>query len=206
MTTYILSMRETGRGCEQEDEALNRRRAMDRFLSGVERRAYRIALIAVRDADDALDIVQDAMIRLARSYAERPESEWTPLFYRILQNRIRDHYRHQSVRRRVFSWLPWRDDEQDVDHVARAPDPAAVLPDRQIALDDAMTALERAIQQLPDRQQQAFLLRTIECLDVASTAKAMGCSDGSVKTHFSRAVRNLRATVGAHWEGVDDGG
>jgi len=206
MTTDILSMRVTGRGREQEDEALNRRRAMDRFLSDVERRAYRIALISVRDADDALDIVQDAMIRLARSYAERSESEWKPLFYRILQNRIRDHHRHESVRRRVFSWITRRDDDRDGDQIARAPDPAAVLPDRQAALDDAMTALERGIRKLPDRQQQAFLLRTIECLDVASTAKAMGCSDGSVKTHYSRAVRSLRATLGSHWKGVDDDG
>jgi len=191
------------RGREQEDRALDQRRAMDRFLSGVERRAYRIALIAVRNADDALDLVQDAMIRLVRSYAHREESEWTPLFYRILQNRIRDHQRHQSVRRRVLAWFTPRDDEDDVDQIAQAPDPFTVQPDRQLALDDAMAALEGAVQRLPARQQQAFLLRTVECLNVAATAKAMGCSDGSVKTHYSRAVRSLRATVGAHWEGYD---
>lgn len=175
---------------------------MDRFLADVERRAFRIAVIAVRNADDALDIVQDAMIRLVRSYAQRAESEWTPLFYRILQNRIRDHQRHQSVRRRVLTWFTRYDDEE-IDPVAQAPDPTAVQPDRQLGLDDAMSALEEAIQELPPRQQQAFLLRTIECLDVASTAKVMGCSDGSVKTHYSRAVRSLRATVGVHWEGQD---
>jgi len=182
---------------------LDQRRAMDRFLSDVERRAYRIAVIAVRNADDALDIVQDTMIRLVRSYAQRAESEWTPLFYRILQNRIRDHQRHQSVRHRVLTWFTSRDGEDDVDQVAQAPDPVAVQPDRQLALDNAMIALEWAVKELPARQQQAFLLRTIECLDVAATAKAMGCSDGSVKTHYSRAVRSLRATVGAHWEGYD---
>jgi len=194
-------------GSEQEERVLDQRRAMDRFLSGVERRAYRIALIAVRDVDDALDIVQDAMIRLVRSYADREESEWMPLFYRILQNRIRDHQRHQSVRHRVWTWFAPRDDDEadQVTHaVTEAPDPLAVQPDRQLALDDAMIALEEAIRNLPPRQQQAFLLRTVECLSVAATAKAMGCSDGSVKTHYSRAVRNLRATVGEHWEGVDD--
>lgn len=193
-------MTRNGNDRELEDGTLDQRRAMDRFLSGVERRAYRIAVIAVRNADDALDIVQDAMIRLVRSYAHREESEWTPLFYRILQNRIRDHQRHQSVRRRVLSWFAPRDDEDDVDQVAQAPDPVTAQPDRQLALDEAMAALEVAVQKLPARQQQAFLLRSVECLNVAATAKAMGCSDGSVKTHYSRAVRSLRATVGAYWE------
>ncbi len=188
----------------QEDGALDQRLAMDRFLSDVERRAYRIAVIAVRNADDALDIVQDAMIRLVRSYAHRAESEWPPLFYRILQNRIRDHQRHQSVRRRILTWFAPRDDDDASDPIAQAPDPVAVQPDRQLALDEAMSALEEAIQKLPARQQQAFLLRTVECLNVAATAKAMGCSDGSVKTHYSRAVRSLRATVGAYWDGNVD--
>ncbi len=188
-------------GCDRgrEDSALDQRRTMDRFLSGVERRAYRIAVIAVRNPDDALDLVQDAMIRLVRSYAHRAESEWTPLFYRILQNRIRDHQRHQSVRRRVLAWFAPHDDD-DRDPVAQAPDPVAVQPDRQLALDEAMSALEDAIRKLPARQREAFLLRTVEGLDVAATANAMGCSDGSVKTHYSRAVRSLRAMVGAYWE------
>ncbi len=177
---------------------------MEQFLSAVERRAYRIAVLAVRDRDDALDIVQDAMIRLARSYAERTEAEWTPLFYRILQNRIRDHQRHQAVRRRVLAWFSWRDDDdEDVDPVALAPDHNAVQPDHQHELDGAMTALESAVQELPTRQQQAFLLRTVECLDVAATAKVMGCTDGTVKTHYSRAVHSLRATVGDYWPGYD---
>ncbi len=204
MNTDVLTTKYRSCGREREDNALDQRQAMDRFLSGVERRAYRIAVIAVRNADDAMDIVQDAMIRLVRSYAQRTEAEWTPLFYRILQNRIRDHQRHQSVRHRVLTWFTNRDDEDDFDPIAQAPDPAAVQPDRQLALDDAMTALESAIAQLPARQQQAFVLRTIECLDVAATAKAMGCSHGSVKTHYSRAVRSLRDRVGAYWEGFND--
>jgi len=201
--TNRLVMTRNDPGREQAERVLSQRRAMDRFLSGVERRAYRIALMAVRNADDALDIVQDAMIRLVRSYADREESEWPPLFYRILQNRIRDHHRHQSVRHRVWTWFAPRDDDE-ADQVTQAPDPLAVQPDRQLILDDAMIALEEAVRNLPPRQQQAFLLRTVECLSVAATAKAMGCSDGSVKTHHSRAVRSLRATVGEHWEGVDD--
>jgi len=201
MSTHILTMTRCDRGREQEDGALDQRRAMDRFLAGVERQAYRIAVIAVRNRDDALDIVQDAMIRLTRSYADRAEAEWTPLFYRILKNRIRDHQRHQTVRRRVLTWFNKSDDQDDIDPIAEAPDRFTAQPDRQVALDDAMTALEGAIQQLPARQQQAFLLRTLECLSVAATAKAMGCSEGSVKTHYSRAVHSLRATVGEHWNG-----
>ncbi len=204
MSTYILAIRPDGYGRDREDGTLERRRAMEQFLSAVERRAYRIAVLAVRDRDDALDIVQDTMIRLARSYAERTEAEWTPLFYRILQNRIRDHQRHQAVRRRVLAWFTWRDDDdEDVDPVALAPDHNAVQPDHQHELDGAMTALESAVQELPTRQQQAFLLRTVECLDVAATAKVMGCSDGTVKTHYSRAVHSLRATVGDYWPGHD---
>ncbi len=119
MSTYILTMTRSGHGREQEDGALDQRRAMDRFLSGVERRAYRIAVIAVRNADDALDIVQDTMIRLARSYADRAEAEWTPLFYRILKNRIRDHQRHQTVRGRVLTWFNKSDDGDDYDPIAQ---------------------------------------------------------------------------------------
>lgn len=204
MNSYILSATQDGSGWEREDGTLDQRRAMERFLSGIERRAYRIARIAVRDADEAFDIVQDTMIRLVRSYARRPEAEWQPLFYRILQNRIRDHQRQQSVRNRVFGWFAWRDTDDCIDPVALAPDNVTAQPDRQVALDESMAALEAAIRALPARQQQAFLLRTMEGLDVAGTAAAMGCSDGSVKTHYSRAVRHLRAALGDHWERGDE--
>jgi RNA polymerase sigma-70 factor (ECF subfamily) len=172
---------------------------MDQFLAAVERRAYRLAFIRVRDADDALDIVQDAMLRLVRRYASRPASEWTPLFYRILDNRIRDHQRRQLVRRRMFGWLGPRDADAESDPVQQAPADGREQPDRQVAADGAMVQLEAAVGRLPARQQQAFLLRVLEGLDVAGTAAAMGCSEGSVKTHFSRAVHSLRATLGDHW-------
>ena len=186
---------------EREDAHLDQRHAMDRFLADVEGRAFRIAQLAVRDADEALDIVQDSMIRLARSYANRPETEWTPLFYRILNNRITDHRRRSTVRNRIFSW--WRPGEHD-DPV---PQPGELAegresdrPDRQLATDDAMQTLEAAVEALPARQREAFLLRALEGLNVADTAAAMGCSQGSVKTHYSRAVHALRAILGDHWE------
>lgn len=201
MKAAVYAMRVAGPGLDSapEDTNLDKRQAMDRFLADVEQRAFRIAQLAVRDADDALDIVQDAMIRLARRYASRPPAEWRPLFYRILQNRIRDHQRRQAVRRRVFAWFEPRDDETGEDPVARAPAPEQLHPDHLLAMDGAMATLAEAVRALPARQQQAFLLRALEGLDVAATAQAMGCSQGSVKTHYSRAVHRLRATLGDHW-------
>ena len=179
------------------DEAKTRSRALNQFLAGVELKAFRIAQTALRHEDDALDAVQDAMLQLARAYSDRPAEEWKPLFYRILENRIRDMQRRRTVRGRVISWLPFRgeDDEDEPDPIAQAPSPEP-QPVRRLELDEAVGALERALGALPRRQQQAFLLRTLEGLDVAATAAAMGCSEGSVKTHYFRAVQALRARLG----------
>ena len=188
---------------EQPEEAttLQREQQLNRFLAGVERRALRFAEIAVRDRDEALDLVQDAMIKLARNYAGQPEEEWTPLFYRILQNGIRDWHRRQMVRKRVMVWFGRTSGpEDDYDPVAQAPDPMGRTPDEQIEARQAMQTLEHAVGDLPARQREAFMLRTFEGLDVAATAVAMGCSEGSVKTHYSRAVHTLREELGEHWQ------
>src|SRR5581483_851924 len=170
---------------------------LSQFLAGVEVRAFKIAQAALRHEDDALDAVQDAMLQLARAYSARPAEEWKPLFYRILENRIRDMQRRRTVRNRVISWLPFRadPDEDEPDPIAEAAsdDP---LPVRRLEIDAALSALEKALGTLPRRQQQAFLLRTLEGLDVAQTARAMGCSEGSVKTHYFRALKPLRAQLG----------
>lgn len=180
---------------------LQREQQLNRFLAEVERRALRIAEIAVRDRDEALDLVQDAMIKLARNYATRPSEEWTPLFYRILQNGIRDWYRRQKVRNRVMVWFGrGRQDDDEYDVVANAPDPGARAPDDELQNAEAMQRLEVSIRELPGRQREAFMLRTFEGLDVAGTAVAMGCSEGSVKTHYSRAVHALRDKLGDHWQ------
>jgi len=181
-------------------ETLQRERQLNQFLAEVERRALRIAEIAVRDRDEALDLVQDAMIKLARNYAERPGDEWAPLFYRILQNGVRDWHRRQKVRNRVMVWFgrgTSADDDYDV--AANAPDPAGRSPDQQLQTSEAMQHLEVSVHELPGRQREAFMLRTFEGLDVAGTAVAMGCSEGSVKTHYSRAVHALRDKLGDHW-------
>jgi RNA polymerase sigma-70 factor, ECF subfamily len=179
------------------DEAKTRSRALNQFLAGVELKAFKIAQMALRHEDDALDAVQDAMLQLARAYADRPASEWKPLFYRILENRIRDMQRRRTVRGRVIAWLPFRgeEDEDEPDPISQAPSPEP-QPVRRLELDEAVGALQRALEELPRRQQQAFMLRTLEGLDVAATAAAMGCSEGSVKTHYFRAIQALRAQLG----------
>ncbi len=179
---------------------LQRESRLNKFLGDVERRALRIAEIAIRDRDEALDLVQDAMIKLVKNYADRSDDEWTPLFYRILQNGIRDWHRRQKVRNRVMVWFGRggsTDDEYDP--VAQAPDLAGRTPDEEMQTGEAMQRLETAIQALPPRQREAFMLRTFEGLDVAGTAVAMGCSDGSVKTHYSRAIHTLRDKLGEYW-------
>lgn len=190
--------------CEPGDrkgvKTLQRERELNRFFAEVEKRALRIAEISIRDRDEALDLVQDAMIQLARKYADRVTEEWTPLFYRILQNRVRDWHRRQAVRTRVMVWFGRSRHDDDYDVVGTAPDPAGRAPDEQLESQEAMRCLEDAVGNLPARQREAFMLRTFEGLDVTGTAAAMGCSEGSVKTHYSRAVHSLRESLGEHWQ------
>jgi RNA polymerase sigma-70 factor (ECF subfamily) len=163
---------------------------LDAFLAGVERRAFRLAELALGSREDALDAVQEAMLRLVR-YRARPPEEWTPLFWRILRRQLTDQHRRNTVRRAVFGLLG-RPGEPDVDEaLARVPDRHAD-PFRHHADAQAWAALGRALRALPRRQRECFLLRELQGLDVAETAAAMGCSGGSVKTHLSRALAALR--------------
>jgi RNA polymerase sigma-70 factor (ECF subfamily) len=178
-------------------------RAMDQFLASVERKAFKIAQLALRHEDDALDAVQDAMLSLVKTYGGHPSDQWKPLFYRILENRIRDMQRRRTVRGRVMSWMPFaagqgEDDDEAFDPIAAAPsgEPSVVA---KLEIDEAIGVLETAVAALPARQQQAFMLRNLEGLDVAETAAAMGCSEGSVKTHYFRALQNLRGQLGEYW-------
>jgi RNA polymerase sigma-70 factor (ECF subfamily) len=172
-------------------------RSLEAFLASVERKAFRIAQIALRHEADALDVVQDAMMQLSSRYATRPAQEWKPLFYRILENRVRDMQRRRNVRSRVMAYMPWRgeEDEDAVDPLDMAVDQGP-LPPAQLESDEAMAALEQAIAALPARQREAFLLRNFEGMDVAETAATMKCSQGSVKTHYFRALQALRAKLG----------
>ncbi len=131
--------------CARREEAsLDAAETLDHFLAGVERRAFRIAQMALRDRDDALDVVQDAMLHLARSYGGRPSGEWRPLFYRILYNGIRDKQRRRTVRSRLFGLLPGSHADEDgprEDPLERVAD-GAPGPDRQLMADQAMQRLE----------------------------------------------------------------
>jgi len=174
--------------------------ALNRFLAGVEKRAFRMARLAVRDADEAMDIVQDSMLTLARRYADRPEAEWAPLFFRILNNRITDWHRRTRVKRRLFGAFGGRSTEDDsVDPIALIPDGPGAEPEHTTRMQAAVVRLEAAVGELPERQRQVLLLRVWEGLDVADTARAMGCSEGSVKTHLSRAVHRLREVLEDNW-------
>lgn len=179
---------------------LHRTQALDRFLAGIERRAFRMAKIATGDADEAMDLVQDAMLKLVQHYRDRDEAEWGPLFHRILQHRIRDWYRRTKVRNRWRQWFgKGEESDAQLDFLESVPDTSQLSSDKQLALKQAAVALEQALRTLPFRQQQVFLLRAWEELDVAQTATAMGCSQGSVKTHYFRAVHTLRKLLGDHW-------
>ena len=169
--------------------------SLDVFLAQVERRAFRMAELQLRHREDALDAVQDAMLRLVRHYRDKPAAEWPPLFWGILRRRIVDLQRRRKVRSIVVGWLGGgRDDEGDelpswepADH---GPGPLDRLHDTQSYAD-----LASAVRRLPRRQREAFMLRMLEGLDVAETAQAMSCSEGSVKTHLSRAMHHLRAQL-----------
>ena len=179
------------------------------FLAEVERRAFKQAVFAVRDDEAALDVVQDAMLKLTEKYAMKPAGELPMLFQRILQNTIHDHFRRQKVRSTwttLLSAFGQKDDkDEDVDPLetlpARADSGTLDDPAKQHQQAEIVAMIEQALARLPARQREAFLLRYWEELDVAETARAMGCSEGSVKTHCSRAVHALAELLKA--KGVD---
>jgi RNA polymerase sigma-70 factor (ECF subfamily) len=171
----------------------DREQSLNRFLAGAERRALVIAELSTRNREEALDLVQDAMLAFVRRYTHKPQDQWPPLFHRVLQNRIRDWARRTRVRRRWRVCLqPDSGPADTADPIQTLPDPRGVLPEDAADRQAAMQALLRAIGDLPERQRQAVLLRIWEGLDVAATALAMGCSGGSVKTHLSRGLARLR--------------
>ncbi len=174
------------------------------FLKSAERRAFKRVAYAVRDDDAALDIVQDSMIRLAEKYFDRPPAELPLLFQRIVSNATMDHFRRQKVRNahvRNFSDFETTDEDGDFD-ILEALETLDATAGTESAADSVSRAqillvIEAEVQQLPGRQREAFLLRYWEELDVAETAQVMGCSEGSVKTHCSRAVHALAKALQA---------
>jgi RNA polymerase sigma-70 factor (ECF subfamily) len=181
------------------------RQELSDFLTQVERRAFKQTAYAVRDEHAALDIVQDAMMKLAEKYAMRPANEFPMLFQRILQNTMRDFWRRQKVRNiwtsLLSSFSVTGEDGEDSDPLevlTSTDNDARVEPEAQLEQRQTMALIEDALTKLPARQREAFVMRYWEDMDVAETALAMGCSQGSVKTHCSRAVRALAATLEKH--------
>jgi len=169
------------------------------FLAEIETRAFRMAQLATGNRDDALDIVQDAMMKLVQKYSTHDKASWKPLFYSILESRILDWHRRQQVRNRFRSWLHWDTDDEDAeDALAQHPAETSIIPDFQLQDAQFMQNLELALQALPLRQQQVFLLRIWEGLDINQTAAAMQCSESSVKTHYARALEKLREQLEGH--------
>ncbi|MFT4179961.1 MAG: RNA polymerase sigma factor [Thermomonas sp.] len=162
--------------------------SLEAFLAGIDARAFRFAELGLRHREDALDAVQDAMMKML-AYRDHPPSEWNPLFWSILRNRMTDMQRRGLFRMRWL--LPGTDrDGEQIDWADDGPDPSRSHDSRE-----AWTRIATALRGLPARQREAFTLRVLEELDVADTARVMGCSEGSVKTHLSRAREALQTQL-----------
>ena len=165
------------------------RQAMDLFFREAEQRAYLMAMTLTRNHHDALEVVQDSMLRLVQHYCNRAPEEWGPLFHRILQNRVRDWYRRNRVRQLFGGLLPWQ--------AAGDESAATAASAEQRVIEDAeLTRVLEALQRLPLRQQQTFLLRAWQGMSTRETAFALSISENSVKTHYARATRALREQLG----------
>ena len=175
------------------------------FLESVERRAFKQAVYAVRRDEAALDIVQDAMIKLAEKYGDKPAAELPMLFQRILQNTILDFFRREKVRNTwvsLFSGMGRNDeDHEDFDilesYEAGEGSVASESSADKVERMQILELIDEEVQKLPARQREAFLMRYWQDMDVAETAEAMGCSEGSVKTHCSRATHTLAESLKA---------
>lgn len=170
-------------------------KALDSFLAQVERRALAMARVAVGEEADAMDIVQDAMMQLVKNYPRHPAGEWRALFYRILHNRINDFFRRKKVRDKVIAWLPGSrqlEDDNQIDPIELSPGEHIHEPDINMERQQNLEQISAAVTTLPKRQREAFMLRCWEGFSTAETAIVMQCSEGSVKTHYSRAMTALR--------------
>ena len=173
---------------------------LSNFLRDVERRAFKQTVYAVRDEHVALDIVQDAMLKLAEKYADKPVNEYPMLFQRILQNTMKDFWRRQKVRNLwttlLSSFGAGQDGEEDHDPLDTIDvEDESSNPQVQLERSQTMKIIEKALEKLPARQREAFIFRYWEDMDVAETAQMMGCSQGSVKTHCSRALHTMAALL-----------
>jgi len=180
-----------------DERRLEHRDELEQFLIAVERKALRVARLALGDTDDALDTVQNAMYRLVSHYSRKPSSEWNPLFFRILHNLIHDLYRSRRRENRmsVRRLAPIENGTDLDDPLLNLPAPARLQPEAEFERARDYERLAQAMQALPRRQREAFSLRMLEGLDVRTTSRVMACSEGSVKTHLARALNALRKSL-----------
>ena len=193
-----------GQRTEKLPEAGLEKRTLNDFLRSVEKRGFRMAQISVGNREDALEIVQDTMTKLVQLYSDRNWDDWRPLFYRILRSRITDFHRRRAVQNRFRVWIDrlrpggLSSDESAADPYEYVAAASHTAPDAELESTQRIACLEQAIQKLPPRQQEAFMMRCWEGLSTAETAAAMKCSEGSVKTHYFRALQALRAKLEGH--------
>ncbi len=183
------------------EKALDNSQALGKFFSSIEKRAFRRAQIATGNADDALDIVQDAMVSLINKYSNKTPQDWELLFHKILSNRIMDWHRRTAIRKRFGTWLSSNDkgNEKDIykdnnKHIEE-PDYEDInmpSPEALVQTGQSIAMLEAALQELPFKQQQVFLLRAWEGLSEKETSVAMSCSVGAIKSHYARARTFLK--------------
>tara|TARA_B110000003_G_scaffold230787_1_gene233099 strand:- start:6202 stop:6828 length:627 start_codon:yes stop_codon:yes gene_type:complete len=178
-------------------------KTLEDFLKFIEKRAFHMARLSTSHTEDAHDIVQDAMYKLIEKYPDKTPADWKPLFYRILQSKITDYYRRKALRDKVFPWKK-TDNQESEDYLEtqlnQGVSPSSNEPAKMLLRGQHAQQLSDGIEQLPLRQQQAFMLRCWEGLSTKETATAMGCTQGSVKTHYSRAMTRLRDILGDYCE------
>ena len=213
MNTLILAINsnESLRGATvvkpspQHGTAIGELSDMDRFLAEVEQKAFRIAFYALRDRETALDVVQDAMLKLAEKYSARPAREWPALFFTILNNRITDMRRWRMLRvaggKLISLFHSGPDNEEnDLLEAGLGVEKDAQEPERFAYGKQLGRYIEQAVGKLSDRQRQVFLLRESQGFSVRDTAAVLGCSEGSVKQHHFRAMQALRAELAEVWD------
>lgn len=164
-------------------------------MAGVERSAYRKAVVLTGNAEDALDILQDAMYKLVKKYSDSCPNEWGPLFQVILRNRILDYYRDSRIRNKYFVWFSDTDSDTGINNMENFPDKNSLSPEEELSQNAGMAELDIAVQRLSPKQQQVFMLRVLEGLSVAETAKIMKSSESTVKTHYFRALNGLKVKI-----------
>lgn len=168
---------------------------IERFLQQIELKAFKMALMATKSEADALDLVQNSMMKLVEKYANHAEQELKPLFYAILQNQIKNWFRSESQRSKWFFWQKTPYDDDDETELSQPEGVDMADPEAHLVQQQESQNLLAVLQNLPIKQQQCFLLRSWEGMSVKETAKVMQCTEGTVKTHMSRASMKLKGCI-----------